>query len=228
MGPTPGIQDAVTDRELLDTIDGTPWITDLLTFFDFEVARAAYGPIEPVTLPGGEPLEAIAGDSTGGCFLLVGSGDARPVLYVGSEVEGGLIATSLRDALALVIGVSSLHDATTISVDEAEGQVLRDFLDRTDEEIRADWPNLDDDRSRLREALKLPPVDDALLRSLQAAAADINYRPIREMGDRLRPMLAWLEDAEEAAHPVVAASPEPPAPSVVPPDEPMPGQLGLF
>jgi hypothetical protein len=41
MGLTPGIQDAVTDRGLLDIIDGTPWITDLLTFFDFEFARAA-------------------------------------------------------------------------------------------------------------------------------------------------------------------------------------------
>jgi hypothetical protein len=165
-----------------------------------------------VTLPDGEPLEAIAGDSTGGCILLVGSGDERPVLHVGSEAEGGLIATNLRDAPTLVIGVSSLHDATTISVDDAGGQVLRDFLDRADDEIRADWPSPDDDRSRLRDTLKLPPVDGALLRSLQAAAADVRYRPIRALGNRLRPMLAWLEDAEEAAHPAVAASPEPPAP----------------
>ncbi|BEL04457.1 hypothetical protein Q0Z83_026480 [Actinoplanes sichuanensis] len=35
----------------LSPIDGTPWITDLLTFLDFEAARAAYGPIKPVTLP---------------------------------------------------------------------------------------------------------------------------------------------------------------------------------
>jgi hypothetical protein len=35
-------------------IHGTPWIADLLTLFDFEIARAADEPIEPVTLPGGE------------------------------------------------------------------------------------------------------------------------------------------------------------------------------
>jgi hypothetical protein len=209
----------VTDRELLDIIDGTPWIADLLTLFDFEIARAADGPIEPVSLPGGEPLETIAGDGSGGSFLLVGAGAVRPVLYVGSEGEGGLVARSLRDALALVVGVSSLHDATAFPADEDDGRALRDFLARAADEIREDWPELDDDRDRLREALGLSAVDDALLRSLQAAAADIDYRPINERGDRFRPMLAWLEDAEEAERPVVPA---------VRPDEPMPGQLGLF
>jgi hypothetical protein len=218
----------VTDRELLDIIHGTPWIADLLTLFDFEVARAADGPIEPVTLPAGEPLATIAGDGSGGSFLLVGAGAVRPVLYVGSEGEGGLVATSLRDALTLVVGVSSLHDATAFPVDEDDGRVLCDFLARAADEIRRDWPELDDDRNRLREALGLPPVDDALLRSLQAAAADISYRPINERGDRFRPMLAWLEDAEEADHPIVMAARELPAPSAVRPDEPMPGQLGLF
>jgi hypothetical protein len=131
------------------------------------------------------------------------------VLYVGSEGEGGLVATNLRDVLALVVGVSSLHDATTFPVDEDDGRALRDFLARTADEIREDWPELDDDRDRLREALGLSAVDDALLQSLQAAAADINYRPINERGDRLRPMLAWLEDAEEAERPVVLTQPGP-------------------
>lgn len=42
---SPDIQDAVTDRELLDLIDRTLWIADSLTLFDFEVARAANGQI---------------------------------------------------------------------------------------------------------------------------------------------------------------------------------------
>jgi hypothetical protein len=226
--PRSGIQDAVTDRELLDMIHGTPWIADLLTHFDFEVARAADGPIEPVTLPGSEPMEAIAGDASGGCFLLVGTGVVRPVLYIGSEGEGGLVATSLRDALSLVVSVSSLHDATAFPIDQDGGRALRAFLARADDEIREDRPELNDDRDRLREALGLSPADDALLRSLQTAAADIGYRPINDRGDRLRPMLAWLEDAEEAERPPALASPEHPAPSTVHPDKPMPGQLGLF
>ncbi|MEU4626646.1 hypothetical protein AB0G04_42515 [Actinoplanes sp. NPDC023801] len=217
----------MTDRRLLDMIHGTPWIADLLTWFEFEVARAADGPIGSVTLTSGEPLEAIAGDGTGGCFLLVGAGDPRPVLYVGSECEGGLIARNLRDALALVVGTSSLHDATTIAVDQNDGRDLHNFLGCTDAEIREDHPELDANRDRLRSALGLPPVDDALLRSLQAAAADFRYRPLTEQGMRLRPMLAWLEKAEEAAHP---EAPEPPAAVAPPPrpDEPLPGQIALF
>lgn len=60
------MQDAVTDHELLDVIHGTPWIADLLTLFDFDVARAADGPIEPVTLPSGKPLATIAGVNQSG------------------------------------------------------------------------------------------------------------------------------------------------------------------
>ncbi|WIM93202.1 hypothetical protein ACTOB_005174 [Actinoplanes oblitus] len=217
----------MTERRLLETIHGTPWIADLLTLFDFEVARAADGPIEPVTLASGEPWEAIAGDGTGGSFLLVGTGEVRPVLYVGSEGEGGLVARSLRDALTLVVGVSSLHDATTIPAERNDGRDLNDFLGRTDDEIREYRPELDADRDRLRSALGLPPVDDALLRSLQAAAADSGYRPLNQQGDRLRPMLAWLEEAEEAAHPRVPEPPVTATPSTHP-DEPMPGQIALF
>jgi hypothetical protein len=208
-------------------IHDTPWIADLLTWFDFEVARAADGPILPVTLASGEPLEAIAGDSTGGSFLLVGTGDPRPVLYVGSECEGGLIARSLRDALALIVGVSSLHDATTVPAEQNNGRDLHNWLDSADVEIREDHPELDANRDRLRSALGLPTVDDPLLRSLQAAAADFRYRPLTGQGVRLRPMLAWLEEAEEAADPGV---PEPPV-TVTPwtrPDEPIPGQIALF
>jgi hypothetical protein len=210
----------VTDRQLLESIQGTPWIADLLTLFDFEVARAADGPVEPVTLAGGEPLEVIAGDGSGGSFLLVGAGAVRPVLYVGSEGEGGLVAANLRDALTLIVGFSSLHDATAIPIEEDGGRALRDFLARADDEIREDWPELDDDRARLREALGLPPADDTHLRALHAAAADIDYRPINEEGDRYRPMLAWLEDAEEPERPVF--------PEAVRPDEPVPEQPRLF
>jgi hypothetical protein len=218
----------VTDRELLDVIDRTPWIADSLTLFDFEVGRAADGPVQSVALDGGQQLEPIAGDSTGGCFMLVGTGTVRPVLYVGSEGEGGLIAHSLREALALLVGVSSLHDATTFPIEQDQGRALRDYLARTDDEIREDRPDLDAARDRLRKALGLPPVDDDLLRSLHAVAADLRFRPLNEWGDRFRPMPAWLEDAEQPQHPMAGEPPEPQPPSTIPRDESIPGQLGLF
>ncbi|MEU8663708.1 hypothetical protein, partial [Actinoplanes philippinensis] len=133
----------------------------------------------------------------------------------------------LRDTLALVVGVSSIHDATAFPVDEDGGQALRDYLERTSEEIREDRPELDHDRERLRAALGLPPVDDALLRSLQSAAADIGHQPITAQGERLLPMLSWLYHAEETARPEIPAPPASP-PLEGRPDEAIPGQLGLF
>jgi hypothetical protein len=176
-----------TDRALLDHIRATPWIAALLTQFDFEVSRAANGPVEPVHLAGGESLEMIAGDASGGAFMVVGSGDRQPVVYVGSEGEGGLIATSLRDALALVVGLSSLHDATARPFG-TDGSDLREWLARADAEIRADWPELDTERERLREELDLPAADD-LLAALHTAAADERYRPISDAGDTYGSML---------------------------------------
>lgn len=110
------------------------------------------------------------------------------MVYVGSEGEGGLIATSLREALGLVVGLSSLHDAPAKPFGDDGGGWLRAWLAEADDEIREDWPELDAERQRLREALDLPTVD-GLLEMLHRAAADENYRPINDAGDRYRSML---------------------------------------
>ncbi len=177
--------DSPSDAALLDLIRSTPWMADLLTMFDFDVSDIEDGPVEPVHLSSGEPLEMIAADGSGGAFMLAGSGPHRPVVYVGSEGEGGLIATSLRDTLALVVGFSSIHDATALPL----GDELRTWLVKTDEELRAERPELDDDRRRLREALDLPPAGD-LLEALHRAAADDRYRPINDEGYPSNTMLS--------------------------------------
>lgn len=176
------------DAALLRLIRDTPWIADLLVEFDFDLDRAADGPVEPVHLANGEPLEMIAGDAAGGAFMLAGSGDRRPVVYVGSEGEGGLISTSLHDALALVVGLPSLCDATAVPFDDDGGERLRTWLAKADDEIREDRPELDTERQRLREALDLPAAD-GLLEALHRAAADEDHRPISDAGDRYQSML---------------------------------------
>ena len=176
------------DDELLKKIHGATWIAELLTDFDFDIARVAHGPAEPVRLPGGEHLEMVAGDAAGGAYLLVGTGRDRPVVYAGSEGEGGLIATTLRDALGLVVGLSSIHDAMAVSIDEDGGTALRAHLAEADDELRAEWPGLDDDRARLRTELGLPEAD-GLLEGLHHAAVDERYRPINEDGDPYESML---------------------------------------
>src|SRR5690349_16805370 len=180
----------MSDAELLDLVRDTPWISErLMSIADFELERAEDGPVEPVHLAGGEPLEMIAGGASGGAFLLVGSGEERPVLYVGSEGTGGLVATSLREALALLVALPSLEEALGEPLDD--GEALRSRLARADDELREYEPTLDADRQRLREALDLPPVD-GLLEKLHLLAADEAYRPISDAGDRYDSMLTYL------------------------------------
>ncbi|MFI6159909.1 hypothetical protein ACIA59_08175 [Micromonospora haikouensis] len=187
-----GERAAGAESLLLGRIAGEAWIVDLLRRFDFDLDRVADGPPEAVHLPNGEPLEMIAGDASGGAFMLVGDdngdGVARPVLYVGSEGEGGLIATDLRAALSLVVGLSSVHDATSVPYGDDGGARLREWLARADEEIREDWPELDAERARLRQALDLPEAD-GLLEALHRLAADEDYRPVSDAGDRYEAMV---------------------------------------
>jgi hypothetical protein len=170
--------------DLLAQIMATPWLAALLADrFDFDVTRL--DPVEPVRLADGDPLEPVAGDASGGTFLRTAAG---AIVYAGSEGEGGLIASNLRDALALVVGLPSLHDALARPYDDD----LRAYLARCDDEIRHDdtlqgRPALDGDRARVRDALDLPPADE-LLAGLHAAALDETYRPISEHGS-YEPML---------------------------------------
>jgi hypothetical protein len=159
---------AVTD--LLAQIRATPWLQELLRAdFDFDLGRDE--PVEPVHLPDGTPLTPVAGDAAGGTFLLTPAG---AVVYAGSEGEGGLIAADLRTALALVVGLPSLHDALARPGDP-------EWLADGDDEIREDNPDLDANRARARDALGLPAAA-GLLEALYAAAANDAFRPVGEHG----------------------------------------------
>jgi len=166
--------------DILARIRSTPWLADLLaTHFDFDLTRT--DPVEQVHLAGGEPLTPIAGDAGGGTYLLTPSG---AVVYAGSEGEGGLVALNLRDALALRVGLPSLHDALTRPLSDD----LLHWLADIDDEIREDyarrgpgWPGLDEARARVRQELDLPAAH-GLLAGLHAAALDETYRPISEHG----------------------------------------------
>lgn len=172
--------------ELLRKIRETPGIEDMLGMFDFDLYRVEYGPVEETQLPCGAPMQMIAGDAAGGAFMLVLHEDGRrPVVYLSSEGQGGLIATSLTDALALVVGLSSIHDACA----RPYGDELRNWLAECDAEIRADWPELDEQRALVRRALDLPNAA-GLLESLHICAADESYRPVNEEGDSYESMLS--------------------------------------
>ena len=175
------------DAELLEQIHGTAWIAELLALFDFDVEGIANGPVEPVHLSGGEALEQVGRDASGGAFMLVGPpADVRPVLYIGSEGEAGRIASNLSDALALIVGLPSLHDATCYDYGDPR---LADWVMSCHNEIREDQPSLDEDRARIRAALGLPEVGP-LLEPFYAGLRDERYLPIgTKHGERYRCLL---------------------------------------
>jgi hypothetical protein len=177
------------DAELLGRIAGTPAITELLNQFGFYLDAVEYGPPETVHLPNGKPLEMIAGDGAGGAYMLAGAATEpnRPVVYLDSEGSGGLIAPTLREALGMVVGFSSIHDATVRRLDD-DGPWLYEHLVEADAELREEWPTLDEDRARAREALDLP-TSEHLVELLQTCADDADYRPISDLGDVYEPML---------------------------------------
>ncbi|GAA2461897.1 hypothetical protein GCM10010421_64220 [Streptomyces glaucus] len=65
----------------------------------------------------GLPLEAVAGDFTGGKFYLCGEGPARPVWYASGEGEAGVIARDFSEALGLVVGLPYWRDCLKYSDD---------------------------------------------------------------------------------------------------------------
>jgi hypothetical protein len=187
----------VVDR-LLSTITNTPWLNAALTDFDFEIERAAYGPVEPVHLADGRPLTMFAGDASGGAFLFAGEdgdggdgGEERPVVYAGSEGTGGLIAMGVREAVAMVVHLPSLHDALAAPLDD--GSRLQQLLDRAEQEIREYRPDVAEARARIAAALDLPPAA-GLLERLHAAAADDRYVVVSDEGNRYDPLAVWLRD----------------------------------
>ncbi|MDT0327900.1 hypothetical protein [Nocardiopsis lambiniae] len=110
---------------------------------DFDVERV--DPIEELELPDGERPVPIAGCASGGTYFLCGpAGTRRPVLYADSEGRATLAAADLAEALTLFTALASWRDAL-------DGHPL----DELEEEVRADHPDLDVVRERVRTALGL-------------------------------------------------------------------------
>ncbi|MCI3269602.1 hypothetical protein [Streptomyces cylindrosporus] len=127
--------------------------------FEFDVRRKAGD--ESARLASGLPIEAVAGDFTGGMFYLCGTGaSARPMLYASSEGDAGIIATDLREALGLVVGFPYWRDCLKYSAggDLAAMESATGFLCR---DLVANWPAVGAEQSRVAEALGLalaPPL----------------------------------------------------------------------
>ncbi|MFJ9047391.1 hypothetical protein [Streptomyces sp. NPDC102347] len=133
--------------------------------FDVDLDRAAHGRVEEVRLASGGPLDAVAGDDTGGTYFVCADGS---VLYAESEGTAGIIGSSADEALELVIGLPGWRDYIHLSPDDGEEKILARVTE-TEDEIR-EYYGIDEERAELRAALGFPersPVE--LVGRLRAA-----------------------------------------------------------
>jgi hypothetical protein len=173
-----------TDTDsLLGRLLGIPEAEEFLAWpGDFEPSRAGHG--EEISLPSGAPLQAIAGDGEGGTYYQVGAGRGadRPVLYVGSEGEGGLIAESLQEALELLIGLPYWQDCLP----------GRGFpLVRLEAEYRSTFRDLDQRRDRVAGLLGLrrPPAQDLVCRLHACVRRSLpDFLPLSADGNAYAPL----------------------------------------
>ncbi|MEV7735240.1 hypothetical protein AB0O75_24750 [Streptomyces sp. NPDC088921] len=147
-----------------------PRLAELADFpFNFSLARAEHGHVEPVRLASGGPLEVIAGDDAGGTYFVCGDGS---VLYADSEGGAGIIGSGVDEALEVLIGLPGWHDCTRQSPEDGEEKILAYVAD-VEREIREECEiSLDEERAELRAALGFPersPVE--LVGMLHAALA---------------------------------------------------------
>ncbi|WP_328536058.1 hypothetical protein [Streptomyces sp. NBC_00344] len=161
--------------------------------FGFDLRRAGHG--GAVRLASGAPLEPIAGDDTGGTYFVCGGG---AVLYADREGRAGVIGDSPDEALELLVGLPCWHDLLHLSPASGERRLLAETAG-VEQERRADVPELDTDRARLRAALGFPdrsPVE--LISRMHSALL------------RTEPDHVLLDSAEGLAHSLLDPHPRAP------------------
>ncbi|MGW3820664.1 hypothetical protein ACWEC7_44395, partial [Streptomyces sp. NPDC005046] len=158
-----------------------------LTERGFDIGRKRSG--DGLRLASGAPLEAIAGEFSGGTyFLCAEEGGRRAVVFASSEGEGGLIADDLAGALEIIIGLQwqdclGFSGGGDVEVMQVSAQHLERYWAR-------DNPAIAEERARVAAALSLPvvPVGDLVIRLREAASrTKPDYTVVDEDGQAYDP-----------------------------------------
>ncbi|MET8827969.1 hypothetical protein ABZX40_18695 [Streptomyces sp. NPDC004610] len=180
-----------------------PRLAGLAAFpFAFDLDRAAQDPGGPVRLASGAPLEAIAGDDSGGTYFRCADGS---VLYASADGTAGVIGSSVSEALEVVVGLPgwAAYGDPGPGADAAEvldaraptgtGSRAHEALDETRSEHALDAARsehaLDAARSELRAGLGMPARSPAELLALLHTALG-----------RTEPDFLLLDDADGHAY----------------------------
>ncbi len=107
--------------------------------------------------------QAIAQDGTGGVFALygAGTGENRPLLFASSEGQAGLIATTLAEALQLMVALPNWRDCLKFS-GGGNLEEMRRVVPYLEREMREDEPDIDELRKELFNGLDLAEPVNAI------------------------------------------------------------------
>lgn len=114
-------------------------------------------------LRNGTGHEEIGADGSGGEFVLCDAGSlgARPLLYVSSEGQAGVIAQSLEKGLSLIVDLPYWKDCLHFS---AGGQIaeMRRVVSLSEDDLIARTPHIPLSRQAMRKLFGLSSVSDSL------------------------------------------------------------------
>jgi hypothetical protein len=131
--------------------------------FDFDF-RAISSPAIPglFQLCNNTGYEVIGTDASGGEFALCDAGSLkmRPLLYVSSEGQAGIIARSLENGLSLIIDLE-WGDCLHFS-DGGRLAEMRQAATLSESDLVARTPNIMSSRQAVRNLLALTPVSDSV------------------------------------------------------------------
>jgi hypothetical protein len=121
-----------------------------------------------------DTFELIATDASGGEFAICQSSKAsgRPLLYVSSEGQAGIVACSLEEWLSTMVAIPHWHDCLKFSGGGKLDEMRRVFP-FSEAEALQDSPQLESIRKKLRARLELPILTDPV-HSLFAAITELS------------------------------------------------------
>lgn len=137
-------------------------VTDLAWPFGLNLNRAnpddAWFTLSPSTT-----FTVVAGEGSGGVFAAFGSGDLddRPILYVSSEGQAGRIASTLEQAVALVLSLPYWQTVLKFSGSGNLAQMRR-VLPWMQTEYTEDFPGIWEKRDQLAVALGVQLLPDPI------------------------------------------------------------------
>lgn len=128
--------------------------------FDFRPSRASTASTL-FKFGGSDAFELIATDASGSEFAICQSSkiSGRPLLYVSSEGQAGVVARNLEEWLSTMVAIPHWHDCLKFS-GGGKLEEMRRVLPFSEAEALQDSPQLESIRKKLRARLELPLLTD--------------------------------------------------------------------